>query len=359
MDRWLVNQDNHQSSVDGLAELVKLARAGRLSAGDMVQPPGATDWLYASEIPEIADALPDTSGGAAGDDDLMPRRGPGALVGGSVAIAGVLGVVLLVGLAAMLYFFTQLPSGGERLVGAGGALSYSEMLVKMDRVPLRSEPTASATSSVSLSREDVVELRAKRGDFYRVATESGDEGWVAVDEVLPLYLLGGGEVVMEYDPLYNPDRYCSVRNASWLALDEEDANLTVFEFYLYNESEYAMTDLVIQATIKDARGNELERVEIPVEGRIPPEGTTMVGTLDPEGAEGMSDEERRRGKRLLTKQMFDELATADPDLMLRYKSGVEVPMRIADFTEASIDIIELRAIPESRPDPRERRRSGW
>ena len=42
-----------------------------------------------------------------------------------------------------------------------------------------------------------------------------------------------------------------------------------------------MTDLVLLATIKDAKGNELEKVEIPVEGVIGPKESTIEGTLGP------------------------------------------------------------------------------
>ena len=57
MARWLVTRNDSQFAVGGLAELRDLAKAGRLAGGDMVQPPGASGWLYAVEIPELTDAL--------------------------------------------------------------------------------------------------------------------------------------------------------------------------------------------------------------------------------------------------------------------------------------------------------------
>ena len=68
MARWLVTQGDHQFSANDLNELKELAKTGRVGAGDMVQPPGAADWLYASEVPELAALFP--SDGGVEDDDL-------------------------------------------------------------------------------------------------------------------------------------------------------------------------------------------------------------------------------------------------------------------------------------------------
>ena len=65
----------------------------------------------------------------------------------------------------------------------------------------------------------------------------------------------------------------------------------------------------------------------------------MVGTLGPEG----DDEEA--AKRLITNYTFEKLAEEDQDLQLRFSDGAEVEMKTADFTEANIDILEVRAVP--------------
>ena len=39
------------------------------------------------------------------------------------------------------------------------------------------------------------------------------------------------------------------------------------------------------------------------------------------------------------------MAAADPDMRLEYDDGVEVQMKTKDFTEATIDIVELRSVP--------------
>ena len=148
-----------------------------------------------------------------------------------------------------------------------------------------------------------------------------------------------GTIGLDYDPLYNPDKYISVKNASWLQLDEKNQNLTIFQFMIHNQSKFVMTDLVLAATIKDKTGKELELVEISVEGSIPSHEAVMVGTLQPEDLDDIED------RRLLTTELFKELVEEDEELNLRWSDGVEVEMHTSGFTEANIDILEVRAVP--------------
>ncbi|MDP6933103.1 MAG: hypothetical protein QGG40_09310, partial [Myxococcota bacterium] len=81
MPRWLVTQGDHQFAAQDLTELKKLASDGRIGAGDMIQPPGASDWLYATEIPELKDLLQSTGDDSSLDDDFeRPARGKAPLL---------------------------------------------------------------------------------------------------------------------------------------------------------------------------------------------------------------------------------------------------------------------------------------
>lgn len=328
MSRWLVNRkDAPQQSVGGLEELRDMARSGRLVGADLIQPPGADGWLYALEIEQLADVLPEED-----PDDLPVRGGLNGIVIAALALA-----LVFVGGAAAWRFSQDMPDVNMRLIG-DGALSYSQMVVTAPDASLRSEPEAKASIVGPAPQNEVLNLLAKRGEFYRARSQAGAEGWIRTDDVLPTYLLGGGDVMKEHDPLYNPDRYLMVQNASWMQLPEQRAEqITSFQFMLRNTSRYDMTGLVLLATIKDAKGHTLETVEFTVEGVVPAEGDTMVGTI----AAGGDDEARR----LITQATFGELAEADPDLRLRYSDGVDVKMSANDFTEATIDIVELRALP--------------
>ena len=57
MGQWLVNQQDNQFGVSGLDELRQMATDSKLWPGDMIQPDGASDWIYAVEIPELQDVL--------------------------------------------------------------------------------------------------------------------------------------------------------------------------------------------------------------------------------------------------------------------------------------------------------------
>lgn len=362
MGKWHVTQGDNQFAIEGgLAELEAMARRGDLNPGDMIQPPGAADWMYASEIQELsaifARRRPDDD-----DDDGRPASAAAGAAG--VAIVGgimaVLLVVIVIGGGAILYFASSMQGGGGELLGAGG-LTYSEMIVTAQGSGLRSEPSETARITSPVEKDEVLELLAKRGDFYKARKKGAAEGWIPTTHVIPMYQLGGAEVRDEFDPLYNPDRYVEVANARWIQLPAENprpgaelSNITIFEFMMGNEARYPMTDLVILATIKDAQGHELEKVEIRVEGQIPAEGSSFVGTLA--GEEPDAKGKRRKPKpdenvppdRVMTTWSFEEMAKTDPELQLRWTSGVEAEMKAEDFTNAQIDIVELRAVPDAK-----------
>ena len=69
MSRWLVTHGESQFSAKDLAELKQMASDGRVQPADLIQPPGASDWLYALELPELKDTFP--TGITDEDDDSL------------------------------------------------------------------------------------------------------------------------------------------------------------------------------------------------------------------------------------------------------------------------------------------------
>jgi len=336
MARWIITQrDDVQTGVDSLEELQALARSGQLSAGDMVQPPDSTEWIYASEIPEIKGLLAKP---AQDDDDelVAVKSGSGGVIAAGLAVlfAG----VAIVGAASMFVLYQSFPKGDEGLFTGDNALSFSQMIATSPAI-LHKDADAASPQVGTVAQDAVVELLAKRKDHYRIRLKDGTEGWVGLTDVLPLYMLGDEKVRLEKDPLYNPDRFVTVGNANWMQVDVKNQQATVFRFELLNQSAYPMTDVVLQATIKDTAGKELEKVEIALDGVIPPHGGTMVGTLAPETA----DTEGKPAP--VTDFTYTERLAQEPELESRYSDGIVVDMSAADFAGASIDIIELRAIP--------------
>lgn len=347
MSQWLVNRGHSQFTVDGLGDLERLARQGELDAGDLIQPDGADDWLYAIEIPELKTMVKSSMD----DDDIeFRRKGSGALKG---LLYVVFGVMFLGGVAGMGYFFTQLPSGDESLLGKNGALSYTEVLTLTD-VAVLSAPEEGAASVTTVGKDSVLDLLAKRGDYYKVAVKDGAEGWVRVEDILAVYEMGDDKVRREKDPLFNPDQYAKVSNASWHMIDEDGNTTATFSFMLENTAIYDMTDIRLEAVIKDSKGTEVDSVEFAIDGILPADDSTMVGTLAPpedvvKAAEKAGEEPPP--SELMSTYTFNERVKELPEgeekdaMYNRWLDGVEIEVEDR-FVEATVSIVELRAIPK-------------
>lgn len=334
MSRWLVNVRGQQFSATTMEDLRKLGREGTLTAGDIVQPPGASDWLYALEVPELKNVL---------RTDSYEDFGNG---GGSSGLSTPVKVVLGAGLAlvavvawAYAYNLSQtIPEPEDlQLIGAKG-MSYSEVLVTANPAQLFAEAGGGAAVG-TLPKDTNASLLGKRGEWYRLRA-NGIEGYARITDVVPAYLFGDEKVQEQYKPLYYPDQYAMVRNSSWTMLpDQAKQNITVFNFMLGNDSPYAMTDVKLLAIIKDATGKVLEQHEIPVEGPIPAQYDTMVGMLKADPKDKTSVD------RVMTSAMFEELMKTNPELNERWMDGVEVHQQSDGFSGAEIRIAEVRAVP--------------
>jgi hypothetical protein len=349
MTQWVVNRGDSQFSVDGLAELARLAKQGDIDAGDLIQPVGADDWLYAIEIPEIAGVVRKSDDD---DDDIPVRRG-----GAGAAVKGVLyavfGVVLIAGIGGMVHFYGQLPSGDQYLLGEGGSLRYTELIVLTD-AQLYEAPDEKSRVLLVIPKDKQAELLAKRAAFYK-ARYDGKEGWVRVDDTLAVYQMGDEKVKRKLDPFFNPDQYTKVTSASFTQIEDDkvESKIGTFRFNLENNSDYKVGDLRLLATIKNSKGAEVASKEFSIEGFIPAKGGTMVGTLPP-----LEDEVKQAEKagtepppvRLMTYAFFEEgvkgMAEEEQEEMyLRFKDGIDIEVD-ETFTEAEVRIVELRAIPE-------------
>jgi hypothetical protein len=335
MARWLVTQGDRQFSASDLAELKELAKSGKVGPGDMVQPPGATDWLYASELPELKGLLRRS---AAAYDEAPAESGGGA----TLAIMGILAVLIVIAAGVFYHYATTIPGKDDlHLLGKDqGGLDLTEMLVTASPAQMRATPDSNGETVATVAKDSKVQLIGKRKSWYHIKA-SNAEGWVPADAVVPAYFFADAATRENYDPIYNPDRYVFVKNSSWMQLpDQKRDKVTIFSFLIQNKSKFDMTDLTLLATIKDKDKKVLETKEIKIEGTIPAFDAAMVGTLSP-------DKKDKEGvKRFLTSNYFSELAAADETLNLRWAEGVEVKMESEGFIEANIDLLEVRAIPK-------------
>lgn len=332
MSRWLVNVRGQQFSATDMDELKKLAKRGELGSGDIVQPPGAAEWLYALEVPELKSVL-------RADLDVDMAAPPKAEMSPVVrwGLAGVLAVVA-VGAWGWALSLSEIPTVEDvQLIGKKG-LSYSEVLVTAPDAKLHESASASSAEVAPLEKNAKAELLAKRGEWYRLRA-NGKEGYARIDQVVPAYFFGDEKVKQEHDPLYNPDRYVRVANSSWMTVPGEADDVTVFTFLLGNESKFEMTDVKMTATIKDKNDKVIEQKEIAVEGPIPAFGTTMVGMLKADKREAGSTD------RIMTSALYEKLAQEDPKVAERWVDGVEVLLGSKETVGAGIEIVEVRAVP--------------
>jgi hypothetical protein len=337
MARWLVTDGDRQFSAKDISELEELARRGEISAGSMIQPPGASDWLYATEVPELKGLVRSRPASADDDDDFRPPRSNGLR-------HAILALVIAMGAVGGWYFYhwaSNIPDVEElSLIGGPGGLELTEMLVTADQAALRRDPSANAGTVNNLFKDQRIRLLAKRNDWYQVEAD-GQKGWVAVQDVIPAYFFADARERENFDPIYNPDRYLFVHNPRWLKLppdNPEAENLTVFQFLLKNDSKFEMTDIRLNAIIMDKNGNVLEEKEIAIEGSVPKYYAAVVGTVNP--PENNPDVP----KRLMTYSSFSkEMKGAPDEEWLRWADGIEVYMASANYAEADIKLLQATA----------------
>ena len=336
MGRWLVTQGDHQFSAADLSELRDLATSGSVGPGDMVQPPGASDWLYASEIPELSSIFESQDGTHVDDDDweLPKTRSKGPLT-------AILLAIVAAGGYGMYHYGSQLPKHEDlEILGGTTGMALTEMIASSN-ASIRADPSETASAVGSITKDDTVQLLGKRGDWYNVANKSGAKGFVETDKVVPAYYFADAETRSSYDPIYNPDRYVFVKNSSWMQLpDQREENITIFQFLLQNKSKFEMTDIRLLATIRDKNDRVIETQEITIMGTIPAHDGVMVGTLKPDA------KDQEAAAELMTTSLFESRLKDDNALMSRWSDGVELAMESEGFVEANIDLLQVRAIPK-------------
>jgi hypothetical protein len=74
MSEWYANIQGKQEGPVSLEEIVSWIQKGTIKAGDWVYPPGATDWILAENVPELASALQAASNPAPTDAKTAEKK---------------------------------------------------------------------------------------------------------------------------------------------------------------------------------------------------------------------------------------------------------------------------------------------
>ena len=342
MSRWMVNVRGQSFSVGTMDELKGLAKKGDVGGGAIVQPPGASEWLYAVEIPELKASLrPDHL------DELNPAN---ASTGFSPAVKGVFAGALILGCGFMWNYALEkkgaIPKDPLTLLDASGTtgMSFDQAMVTGQGLTLKASASTSAADLCPLPNGASTRLLAKRGDWYKISYD-GHEGYAPADAVSPAYHFADAKLKGDYDPLYNPDKYLKVGNHSWvMPVDKAKDGVSILQAALENGSKFPMTDIKILAVLTNSTGGVVSEREIAVEGVVPPNGSDQIGTLLP--ARGDTSPPR-----ILLSLDYEKMVQADPTLAAKelWSDGVEMVLENEETSEGSARIVEVRAIPPTAP----------
>ena len=80
---------------------------------------------------------------------------------------------------------------------------------------------------------------------------------------------------------------------------------------------------------------------------LPAMGMTMVGTVEPteKKTKKAKEDEPEPSPVFMTQHSFAAQLEANPEMEVDYRDGAEIVLESKDFTRASIDPLELRAVP--------------
>jgi hypothetical protein len=324
MSAWLVTRDDEQFNARTLEELHQLAQAGRLSPGDLVQPPEAADWLYAIELPGMEGLFLEDS--EEDDED----RGSGGLktAVGLLLFAGALGM----GYGAF-HFWKQIPAHNEfALIGENGFKENEALVATSSAKVYRTEEGKQEIGR--LDKDSKLTLLDKRGSLYKTNSSKG-EGWVSMYDVAAAYLFSTPEVRELYDTRFNTYRKVVVHNANW-GRSKYGSDLSTFRLQLQNTTSLDVYQIKLSAQIRNDAGDTILTKEFPIEGVLAALDTKTVGTL--RGA-AKGDEPR-----FMTVEEMEKLKKRSPKLAARWVEEIELPLGDKDVAEATMEVVDARVV---------------
>lgn len=277
---WRITRGDQQFTVADVAELKLMAVGGKIHAGDLIQPPGGTDWLYATEVSELKGLIKLQSGGDLDDDWTPKRKLPRKLL--KLISAALFVGIIASGFTGLYFIWKGVPEAEDfKLFGDHeGALGPLQALAT-ESATLLSEPDSRSGQAGVVNKDDRVELIRKLGDYYEIETETGETGWLGTGQVVPGYLFDQ-ELSDRYDPLFNPDTYLLLVNYAWTPVGEEDLpeTLTEMMFQVANPTEYGMQGVILRLTFYDGSDRVIGTNDFEVPRLLPPEDSLHLEGIE-------------------------------------------------------------------------------
>ncbi len=272
---WRITRGDQMFTAKDVAELKLMAVGDKIEAGDLVQPPGRTDWLYASEVPELKGLIKFKPV----DEDQFIQKKPNLWLKRMVALVGAVSVAL--GFAALYQGFMNRPDISKTALFGDheGALGPLEGLATQ-HANMLAEPDSGAAKVGEMQKDSRVTLVSKMGDFYEIDA-AGTKGFVGTRQVVPAYLFSQ-DLMDKYDPLFNPDQYLQLLNYSWVPSGEPDdpETLTHLMFEIQNPTDYGMLGVTLKVTFEDGQGQELGVKNIEIPRLLPPGDELFLSNIE-------------------------------------------------------------------------------
>ncbi len=273
MTQWRITRGDEQFVAQDLAELKVWAANGKVRSDDLIQAPGASEWNYAAETPQLDGLLKGSDGDGPTEDDFHRQRSEKVL---RQVVLVVTGIGVIIAFAVMIRVWLNPPDPADKDLTSGTyAVKARDALITGD-CALRRSPDARSAAVTNLAKDDRVQLLSKYGDWYEVGTEANQQGYVSIDDILPGYYLAKSEH-KKWDPIYNPEIYLSVSMNDWqVVMDEykprDVEHLTLLALNVSNTCQYDMEDIVFLVHFWDPV-NEIRAEEITLEEVVPANGS--------------------------------------------------------------------------------------
>jgi len=286
---WRITRGDQQFTVKDVAELKLMAIGGKVAASDLVQAPESSEWLYATEVPQLKGLVK----AKASDDDIdfKPNRAGARKAIRSVLLLVNIGIVVGGCFALYTLYTTKPEAEGTQIFGDHeGALGPLEALAT-EYATLLSEPDSKAAKAGEVPKDSRLQLIRKLGDFYEIKLPTGETGWIGTGQLVPGYLFDQ-DLADTYDPLFNPDEYLKLSNYAWTPRGDPKLpeTLTDMMFEIVNPTAYGMTGVILKLTFLDGADNVIEVKNFEVPRLVPPDDSLFLEGIE---VELVWDEETR------------------------------------------------------------------
>ncbi len=307
-----ITRQTYTTQAEDFNALMTMAKNGNLEPSDLIKPNGSKEWLYAGELPNIKDLL---------------YEHPAEEVSKIPTIIGSLLLLMSLGFGYTAWQNQQaIPSAEElELLGSSGLKESDALLTNTAKMYGDAE---ARQTLATLDKDEVVELLDKSGTMFKVKYE-GKEGWISIDDLVPLYLFSDEKIREQFQGRFDPHRKINILNTSW-ARHEFGSDKTNISFKLQNLSPYPVNNIIVTLSIKDNNGAVQRKELFNIKGTILEGDTSAVYTVNPKPK---SDE----SPILVTRAELEKMEKADPSVSGRILDSIE-----RSFGKGTVGAISMR-----------------